>query len=273
MQIVKVGNIIIGANNPLVFFGGPCVIENEEHLMNLGLRIKSIAEKYNIPFILKASFDKANRSSIMSYRGPGLSKGLKILQNVKDELKLPIISDIHETSQVHEAAEVLDILQIPAFLCRQTDLISEAAKTGKPVNIKKGQFLAPQDVNKIIEKMEHYGNKNIILTERGTSFGYNNLVADMRSLVIMREFGYPVVFDATHSVQLPGALGYCSGGERKFVPYLAKAATATGIDALFIEIHDDPDKAPCDGQNMININDLEDILKSVVLIHNMVNTI
>ncbi|MDG6250213.1 3-deoxy-8-phosphooctulonate synthase [Methanocalculus sp.] len=273
MHTIKVGNITIGANNPLVLFGGPCVIESEEHLIDLGMKIKAVAEKHNIPIILKASFDKANRTSIKSYRGPGLKKGLKILQNVKDELKLPIISDIHEPNQVQDAAEVLDILQIPAFLCRQTDLLCEAAKTGKPVNIKKGQFLAPRDVHKIIEKIEFCGNKNIILTERGTSFGYNNLVVDMRSLVIMRSFGYPIMFDATHSVQIPGGLGNCSGGERKFVPYLTRAAAAVGIDALFMEIHDDPDNAPCDGHNMIHINDLEDILTSVVQINKLVNTI
>lgn len=263
MRVIEIEGIKIGGNNPIVLFGGPCVIENEEHLLTVGKRIKEITTKLNIPYILKTSFDKANRTSIDSYRGPGLKKGLEILSHLKEELDVPILCDVHEPNQVEEAAKVIDVIQIPAFLCRQTDLVCAVAKTGKTVNVKKGQFLAPWDIRGVIEKIERCGNHNIILAERGVSFGYNNLVVDMRSLVIMRTLGYPVMFDATHSVQLPGGLGNRSGGEGEFVPCLARAATAVGIDALFVEIHNNPEEAPCDGPNMIKIDKLLKLLKEI----------
>ena len=270
MRVIKINDIKIGGDNPIVLFGGPCVIESEKHLLTVGRQIKEITTKLNIPFILKSSFDKANRTSIDSYRGPGSRKGLEILSHVKKGLNVPILCDIHEQNQVEEAAKIIDVIQIPAFLCRQTDLVCAVAKTGKTVNIKKGQFLAPWDIKSVIRKIEKYGNHNIILTERGVSFGYNNLVVDMKSLVIMRTFGYPVMFDATHSVQLPGGLKNRSGGQREFVPYLARAATAVNIDALFLEIHNNPEEAPCDGPNMINIDNLSRLLIQIKTIDALV---
>ena len=270
MRTVEVGKIKIGEGHPLVFVGGPCVIERESHLALVGKQIKTITDELGIPFILKTSFDKANRSSVHSYRGPGLDEGLKILGRVKKKLGVPVLCDVHESSQVDKAAAVVDILQIPAFLCRQTDLVKAAAETGKPVNVKKGQFLSPADMKNIIEKIELCGNHQVILTERGTMFGYSNLVVDMRSLVIMRSFGYPVMFDATHSVQLPGGEGQSTGGQREFVPPLARAAAAVGIDALFMEIHDDPDKALCDGPNMLSLKVLPEVLKRVEELHRVV---
>lgn len=263
MREIEIGNIKVGGNNPIVLFGGPCVIESEEHLLKVGKEIKEITTKLDIPFILKTSFDKANRTSIESYRGPGLKEGLKIISRVKEELKVPVLSDVHDVSQVEEAAKVIDIIQIPAFLCRQTDLVCAVARTGKPVNIKKGQFLAPWDIKEIIKKIEGCGNYNILLTERGVSFGYNNLVVDMRSLVIMRSLGYPVIYDATHSLQQPGGLGDSSGGQKEFIPYLARASAGVGIDALFMEIHDYPENALCDAQCMININTLPKLLDQI----------
>lgn len=260
MRVIEINDIKVGGNNPIVLFGGPCVIESEEHLLMVGKKIKEITTKLDIPYILKSSFDKANRTSIDSYRGPGLKKGLEILSHVKEELDVPLLCDVHEQNQVEEAAKIIDVIQIPAFLCRQTDLVCAVAKTGKTVNVKKGQFLAPLDIKEVIEKVERCGNQNIILTERGVSFGYNNLVVDMRSLVIMRTLGYPVMFDATHSLQLPGGLGNRSGGQSEFVPYLARAATAVGIDAIFLEIHDNPEEALCDGPNMIEIDKLPKLL-------------
>jgi len=270
MRVIEIKDIKIGGNNPIVFFGGPCVIESEEHLLTVGKKIKEITTKLDIPYILKTSFDKANRTSIDSYRGPGFKEGLEILSHVKEELDIPIVCDVHEQYQTKEAAKIIDIIQIPAFLCRQTDLVCAIAKAGKTVNIKKGQFLAPWDIKGIIEKIERFGNHNIILTERGVSFGYNNLVVDMRSLIIMRTFGYPVMFDATHSLQLPGGLGNRSGGQSEFVPYLARAATAVGIDALFLEIHDNPKEALCDGPNMLKINKLPKLLKEIKAIDTLV---
>jgi 2-dehydro-3-deoxyphosphooctonate aldolase (KDO 8-P synthase) len=266
MTTVQVGDIQIGPGHPLVFIGGPCVIERESHLLLVGKHLKTITDDLGIPFILKTSFDKANRTSIHSYRGPGLQEGLAILKRVKKKLGVPILCDIHDPAQADRAAAVVDILQIPAFLCRQTDLVKAAAETGKPINVKKGQFLSPADMKNIIEKIELCGNHQVILTERGTMFGYNNLVVDMRSLVIMRGFGFPVMFDATHSVQLPGGQGQTTGGQREFVLPLARAAAAAGIDALFMEVHDDPDKALCDGPNMLAIEDLPGVLKSVLAI-------
>jgi len=263
MQAVKIGNIAIGAGHPLVLIAGPCVIESERLCLDTALRLKEIAGRSGCPFIFKSSFDKANRLSLDSYRGPGLTKGLAILSKIKDKIKVPVLSDIHCVEQVNEAAEVLDIIQIPALLCRQTDILVAAAKTGKVVNIKKGQFLAPWDILPIIKKAEAAGSRRIIITERGFSFGYNNLVSDFRSLKIMRDFGYPVIYDATHSVQLPGGKGASSGGQREFVEALSRAAVAFGCDGLFLEVHPAPDKALCDGANMISLKSLEKLLRQV----------
>jgi 2-dehydro-3-deoxyphosphooctonate aldolase (KDO 8-P synthase) len=270
MHPVTIGSITIGAGHSLVLIGGPCAIEGESFMLDVATRLRDIVAKAGVPFIFKSSYDKANRTSIHSYRGPGLHKGLEILQKIKDIVGVPVLSDVHAVEEVKPAAEVLDIVQIPAFLCRQTDLIVAAAKTGKPVNVKKGQFLAPWDTKNVVEKVRSVGNDQVLLTERGASFGYNNLVADMRSLVIMRSFDVPVVFDATHSVQLPGGAGTASSGQREFVPYLARAAVATGCDALFMEIHPDPDHAPSDGPNMLRLDDLPALLDQITQIDRLV---
>jgi 2-dehydro-3-deoxyphosphooctonate aldolase (KDO 8-P synthase) len=270
MHPVTVGSITIGAGQPLALIGGPCAIEDESFMLDVATRLRDITAKAGVPFIFKSSYDKANRTSIHSYRGPGLRQGLEILQKIKDVVGVPVLSDVHAVEEVKAAAEVLDILQIPAFLCRQTDLVVAAAETGKPVNVKKGQFLAPWDTRNIVEKVRSVGNEQVVLTERGASFGYNNLVADMRSLVVMRGFGVPVVFDATHSVQLPGGAGTASAGQREFVPHLARAAVATGCDALFMEIHPDPDRAPSDGPNMLRLEDLPALLTQVTQIDRIV---
>ena len=267
---VTIGSITIGAGHPLALIGGPCALEEEGFILEVAARLRDIAAKAGVPFIFKSSYDKANRTSIRSPRGPGLDAGLAILQKVKETVGVPVLSDVHAVDEVGPAAEVLDVLQIPAFLCRQTDLVVAAARTGKPVNVKKGQFLAPWDAKNIVEKIQETGNAQVLLTERGVSFGYNNLVSDMRSLVVMRSFGVPVVFDATHSVQLPGGAGSASAGEREFVPYLARAAVATGCDALFMEIHPDPDHAPCDGPNMLRLEDLPAVLGQVTQIDRIV---
>jgi 2-dehydro-3-deoxyphosphooctonate aldolase (KDO 8-P synthase) len=263
MHEVTVKNVTLGSNRPLALIAGPCVIESLNLCLDTAKRVKDITLKLGIPFIFKSSFDKANRMSIESFRGPGIKKGLEVLHKVKQQIKVPILSDVHCTKDVEEAAKVLDIIQIPAFLCRQTDIVVAAAKTQKVVNIKKGQFMAPWDILPIIKKVESAGNKKIIVTERGVSFGYNNLVTDFRALQIMRDFGYPVVYDATHSIQVPGGKGTCSGGQREFVEGLSRAAVAFGCDGLFLEVHPDPDKAPCDGPNMINLRELEKLLKQV----------
>jgi len=263
MNIVKIGNIKIGNKQPLVLIAGPCVIESESLCLQTAKAIKDISAKLRIPYIFKSSFDKANRMSLDSYRGPGIKKGLEVLKKIKKNLKVPILTDIHCSKEIGEVAKVADIIQIPAFLCRQTDIVVEAGRTGKVVNIKKGQFLAPWDVAPIIKKIESTGNRNILLTERGACFGYNNLVSDFRSLKIMRETGYPVIYDATHSVQLPGGKGLCSGGQREFVEGLSRAAVAFGCDGLFLEVHPDPGKAPCDGATMITLTELEQLLKQV----------
>lgn len=260
MKRIKLRNFEIGGDK-LTILAGPCAIESQEILTQTAEKLKEITEKLDINFVFKSSFDKANRSSITSFRGPGMEKGLEMLSLVKKEFDLPIVTDIHTPDQAEPVAEVADILQIPAFLCRQTDLLVAAAKTGKIVNIKKGQFLAPEQMNPLIKKVEDSGNQNILLTDRGTSFGYNNLVVDFRGIPIMQTFGYPVVFDATHSVQLPGANGVCSGGDRRFVPSLANAAMAVGANALFFEVHPEPDKALCDGANMIALEDAEKVFK------------
>ncbi len=260
MKRIKLRNFEIGGDK-LTILAGPCAIESQGILNQTAEKLKEITEKLDINFVFKSSFDKANRSSITSFRGPGMEKGLEMLSLVKKEFDLPIVTDIHTPDQAEPVAEVADILQIPAFLCRQTDLLVAAAKTGKIVNIKKGQFLAPEQMNPLIKKVEDSGNQNILLTDRGTSFGYNNLVVDFRGIPIMQTFGYPVVFDATHSVQLPGANGVCSGGDRRFVPSLANAAMAVGANALFFEVHPEPDKALCDGANMIALEDAEKVFK------------
>jgi 2-dehydro-3-deoxyphosphooctonate aldolase (KDO 8-P synthase) len=270
MHPVTIGSITIGSGYPLVLIGGPCAIEGEAFMLDVASRLRDITAKAGVPFIFKSSYDKANRTSIRSHRGPGLHAGLQILQKIKDIVGVPVLSDVHAVEEVKPAAEVLDVLQIPAFLCRQTDLVVTAAQTGKPVNVKKGQFLAPWDTHNIVEKVRSVGNDQVLLTERGVSFGYNNLVADMRSLVVMRAFDVPVVFDATHSVQLPGGAGTASAGEREFVPHLARAAVATGCDALFMEIHPDPDRAPCDGPNMLRLEDLPALLAQVIQIDRIV---
>ncbi len=260
---IKIGNLKIGGDNPLVLIAGPCVIESEKSALAHARVLKEIADSVGIPLIYKSSYDKANRTSIDSYRGPGLEKGLKILKRVKEEIGIPVLSDIHCQAEIKEAAKVLDVIQIPAFLSRQTDLIVASAKTGKVINIKKGQFLAPWDMKHVIKKIESTGNRNILLTERGVSFGYNNLVSDFRSILIMKEFGYPVIYDATHSVQTPAGEGDKSGGERKFIPYLAMAATTCGIDGLLIETHENPDEALSDGPNMMPIGELGRMLAKI----------
>lgn len=258
-----IDGITVGEGNPLVLISGPCVIETRETTLRLASHLKTITDSLGIGFIFKASYDKANRTSINSYRGPGLKKGLDILAEVKTKIGVPILSDVHQVSEVEEAASVLDVIQIPAFLCRQTDLLTAIARCGKPVNIKKGQFLSPDQLEPIIGKVLACDNDNILLTERGVTFGYNNLVVDMRALVIMKRFGFPVIFDATHSVQLPGAQGHASGGEREFVPPLAKAAVAVGVDGLYLEVHENPDSALCDGPNSLKITNLPPLLKTL----------
>jgi 2-dehydro-3-deoxyphosphooctonate aldolase (KDO 8-P synthase) len=260
---IHVNSVTIGGDRPLVLLAGPCVIEDEEVTLRVARGIKEITSSIGMDLIFKSSYDKANRSSIHSYRGPGLDEGLRILRRVKEELDLPLLSDVHRFEEIERASPILDVMQIPAFLSRQTDFIMEVARTGRAINIKKGPFLAPWDMRNVIEKVTSTGNENLLLTERGTSFGYNNLVSDMRSLAIMRSFGYPIVYDATHSVQLPGAGGDRSGGQRELVPPLARAATATGIDALFIEVHEDPSRALCDGPNSVSLDGLGSFLAQV----------
>ncbi|MGM0500236.1 MAG: 3-deoxy-8-phosphooctulonate synthase [Bacillota bacterium] len=269
---VKLNDDIIFGNQekPFVLLAGPCAIEEEDRVLRIAEGIKKITDKLGIPYVFKASFDKANRSSIESYRGPGLEEGLRILEKVKNEFDLPVISDIHLPEQAAVAAEVLDIMQIPAFLSRQTDMLTAAGKTGSIINVKKGQFLAPWDIDQVVAKIESTGNQRILLTERGVSFGYNNLVVDMRSLPRMRKTGYPVVFDSTHAVQLPGGAGDSSDGEKEYVPYLMRAALAAGIDSLFMEVHDNPAVAKSDGANMIPLDKLEGILKQGLAIDNAV---
>lgn len=255
-KTVKVANIEIGENHPIAFITGPCQLENRDHAMMMADKISNLCAKNGAQFIFKASYDKANRSSISSARGIGMEEGLRILQDISREFNCPVITDVHEASQCQPASEAVDILQIPAFLCRQTDLLLAAGKTGKPVNVKKGQFMAPWDMWNVAEKIASTGNRDILLCERGTSFGYNTLVNDFRGLQTMAETGYPVIFDATHSVQQPSGQGNTSGGERQFVAGLARAACAIGVNGVFIETHQDPDNAPCDGPNMINIGQM-----------------
>ena len=270
MNQVKVGNFTIGGAAPLALLAGPCVLESLERSLLIGRTVKEICGRLGINYVFKASFDKANRSSFHSFRGPGLEKGLAWLKTIKEELGVPIVTDIHESYQAAPAAEVADILQIPAFLCRQTDLLHAAAQTGRVVNVKKGQFLAPDDMRNVVDKLHESGCDQLMLTERGASFGYHNLVVDMRSLPIMRSFGYPVVFDGTHSVQLQGGNGTSSSGNREYVEYLVRAAVGVGIDALFLEVHDNPEEALSDGANMVYLDKLEDLLKEALAIHEIV---
>jgi len=260
---LTIGNVKLGGGRPLALIAGPCVIEDKEATLRHAERLLTICNGLGMGLIFKASYDKANRTSVHAFRGPGMDEGLQILAAVKEKLGLPVLSDIHSIEQVQPAAQVLDVLQIPAFLCRQTDLLVAAAETGKVINVKKGQFLAPWDMKNVAGKLAATGNENIILTERGASFGYNNLVVDMRSFPVMRATGYPVVFDATHSVQLPGGQGTSSGGQREFVEFLSRAAVATGIDGIFMEVHEDPDKALCDGPNSIPLAELPALLKKL----------
>jgi 2-dehydro-3-deoxyphosphooctonate aldolase (KDO 8-P synthase) len=256
--------VTAGGRTPLFLIAGPCVIESEDDTLSLARRIKAVCGGLKIPFIFKASFDKANRTSARSYRGPGLEKGLAVLKRIKEELSVPVLSDVHETWQVTRAAEVLDVIQIPAFLCRQTDLIVEAARTQKPLNLKKGQFLSPQEMENAVEKALKEGNDRILLTERGTFFGYNNLVFDVRSIPLMQRMGFPVVIDASHSVQRPGGRGVASGGEAEFIPLLIRTGVAAGADGLFLEVHENPSKALSDGQNSLILNKLEGVLRSAL---------
>lgn len=269
-EIILNDQIGFGGNRPLVLIAGPCMLEDEALVMETASVIKAVTEKYHVPVVFKGSFDKANRSSIYSERGPGLTKGLRMLEKVKSELHIPITTDIHESNQAKSVGEVVDIIQIPAFLCRQTDLLVSAAKTNRIVNVKKGQFLAPLEMKNVVMKIKESGNNKILLTERGTTFGYNNLVVDLRSLPTMKEFDVPVVFDATHSVQIPGGLGTSTGGKRELVPYLARAAVAVGIDALFVEVHPEPDRALSDGSNMIKLDELEEFLKPIIEIDQLI---
>jgi 2-dehydro-3-deoxyphosphooctonate aldolase (KDO 8-P synthase) len=260
MKQIKIGDFVAGDNKKFILIAGPCVLENETVAMNTARYLKKLTAKLEIPFIFKASYDKANRTSIKSYRGPGAKKGLAILAKIKGELNIPVLSDVHRFEEIDAAAKILDVVQIPAFLCRQTDFIIEIAKKSRVINIKKGQFLAPWDVANIIEKAKKAGNENIMITERGASFGYNNLVFDVRSLPIIRDMGYPVIFDATHAVQLPGGQGTSSGGQRDMVKYLARAAVAASVDGVFFEVHKNPEAALCDGANSLYLSELEELL-------------
>ena len=263
----------LGNRNPLFVIAGPCVIESEDIALHTAERLKEICGRTGLPLLFKSSYDKANRTSVSSFRGPGLEKGMRVLSDVKSRLNIPVISDVHSVEEVRPASEVLDVLQIPAFLCRQTDLVLAASNTGRPVNIKKGQFLSPWDVKNVIDKFISTGNRNLFITERGVSFGYNNLVVDFRGLPVMRAFGYPVIFDVTHSLQLPGGMGKSSGGQREFAGPLARAAVAVGVDGLFMEVHPEPGKALCDGPNMIKLDEVEMLLRNLKTIDESVRNL
>lgn len=262
-KTINVKGVKFGGNNPLALIAGPCVIESREGCMAIADKLVKLSKKQSIPFVFKASYDKANRTSINSYRGPGIAKGLEILSEIKEKYNVPVLTDVHSVEEIHIASKVVDIIQLPAFLVRQTDIVVAAGESGAVVNVKKAQFAAPWDMAQVVKKIESTGNKKILLTERGASFGYNTLVADMRSLIIMRELGYPVIFDATHSVQSPGGQGDTSGGDGRFAPYLAKAAAAVGVDGMFIETHPDPASALSDGPNMIPTKDLSNLWKKL----------
>jgi 2-dehydro-3-deoxyphosphooctonate aldolase (KDO 8-P synthase) len=267
---IKCSNFEIANDKPFTLIAGPCQLENEEHALKISSELKKITSELGINLIYKTSFDKANRTSLKGKRGMGLDKSLPIFDKIRNEVGLPVLTDVHTAEQCSIVADHVDVLQIPAFLCRQTDLLIAAAKTGKIINVKKGQFLAPWDMANVIKKIEDSGNKNILITERGASFGYNTLVSDMRSLPIMSRFGFPIVFDATHSVQQPGGMGEKSGGQREFVPYLARAAIAVGVGAIFMETHEDPDNAPSDGPNMVPLNEVKTLLKKLTEIDKLI---
>lgn len=267
---MKIDDINIGTGHPLLIISGPCVIENYDITYKIAAFLKDLTDRLGVNFIFKASFDKANRTSIDAFRGPGIDAGLEMLARIKSEVGVKVLSDVHRISDIAQAAEVLDIIQVPAFLCRQTDFIIEISRTGRPLNIKKGQFLAPMDMTNVVDKVKSTGNTNILLTERGAMFGYNNLVVDFRGIKIMQQTGCPVIFDATHSVQLPGGAGNSSGGQREFAPVLAKAAVATGVDGVFMEVHPDPDNALCDGPNSLRLDSLESLFSQLVRIREIV---
>lgn len=267
---VAIDGLMLGQGHPLVLIAGPCVVENEALCLRVAERLQIITSSLDIPYVFKSSYDKANRTSGASFRGLGMEEGLRILEKVREEIGVPVLSDVHSIEDVHAASEVLDVLQIPAFLCRQTDLVIAAARTGKVVNVKKGQFLAPWDMKHVVDKAVSTGNHRLLLTERGSCFGYNNLVTDFRGLPIMRQWGYPVIFDATHSVQLPGGAGHASSGQREFVAPLARAAVAVGCDGLFMEVHPDPDRAPSDGPNMVPLDRVEGLLRELLRIREAV---
>lgn len=260
VKTVRINEMTVGRPAPFVLIAGPCVIEDEQTTFDIAAGLKQMTDRLGIPFVFKASYDKANRTSIDSYRGPGLTQGLAVLSAIRKEVGVPVISDVHQVSEVEAAAQVLDVLQIPAFLCRQTDLLVSAAKTGKPLNVKKGQFLAPWDMRHVVKKIQSAGNRKILLTDRGVSFGYNNLVSDFRCIKIMQDIGCPVIYDATHSVQLPGGAGASSSGQREFAPLLARAAIAAGADGIFMETHPDPEKALSDGPNAVRLDEMEGVL-------------
>ncbi len=272
-KTIKCGKLNISNSSSFTLIAGPCQLENEKHAIDVASELKNITEKLGVGFIYKTSFDKANRTSLKGKRGAGLEKSLPVFDKIKKQIDVPVLTDIHSIEQCEVVSKHVDILQIPAFLCRQTDLLVSAAKTGKVINVKKGQFLAPWDMKNVIQKIENSGNKNILVTERGASFGYNTLVSDMRALPILAKSGYPVVFDATHSVQQPGGMGDKSGGQREFVEYLSRAAIAVGVAAIFIETHPDPDNAPSDGPNMVPLSDMPSLLKKLVEIDNLIKNV
>ncbi len=269
---IHIGNLTIEENGPLFLIAGPCVVEDEETTLRIASFLKETSDAMDLPVIFKTSYDKANRTSLEAYRGPGVEKGLEIIQRVKEETGLPVLSDVHEMPEIEKAAKVLDVIQIPAFLCRQTSLVVRAARTGLPINIKKGQFLSPREMEPAVRKITSTGNRKVLITERGTSFGYHNLVVDMRSIAIMKDFGFPVVFDATHSVQLPGSGGNSTGGQREFVEYLSRAAVAAGANGVFMEVHPSPDSALCDGPNSLPLDQVRPLLAMLQKIHRLVRS-
>lgn len=269
---IHIGNLTIEENGPLFLIAGPCVVEDEETTLRVASFLKETSHAMDLPVIFKTSYDKANRTSLGAYRGPGLEKGLEIIQRVKEETGLPVLSDVHEMPEIEKAAKVLDVIQIPAFLCRQTNLVVSAAQTGLPINLKKGQFLSPREMEPAIRKITSTGNRKVLITERGASFGYNNLVVDMRSIPIMKDFGFPVVFDATHSVQLPGSGGTSTGGQREFVEYLSRAAVAAGANGVFMEVHPSPDSALCDGPNSLPLDQVRPLLAMLQKIHRLIRS-
>ena len=263
VNFIRVKDVKIGGNNPLVFIAGVCIIESEDWTFDIAKELKQIAQSLEIPFIFKASYDKANRSSVDSFRGIGFESGLKVLKKIKEKLDIPILTDVHCQTEIDDVSKIVDVIQIPAFLCRQTSLIIKAGSTGRAINVKKGQFLSPFEVGNVIEKLKSAGNEKVMITERGYSFGYNNLVVDMRSFPIMKKFGYPVIYDVTHSLMLPGGEGIASGGEREYIPYLARGAVAVGIDGVFMEVHNEPDKALSDKATVYPLDELSDLIKQL----------